>query len=77
MIKLRFPGNYQRDAVPPEAIQHLHWVQTVQEAYGSLIQIYNNKGAMIMPKVDTMRWDIGRQNQNLRVIANPLRPIIK
>ena len=61
-IKFRIPSNAQRDNVPPERL-HLHWIQAMQEAYGKSIQIYNNKGS-IMPKVDTLRWDIGQHHQH-------------
>ena len=64
-IKFRFSSAAQRDNVPPERL-HLHWIQTMQETYGKMIQIYNNKGA-IMPKVDTLRWDIGQHKLHFNV----------
>jgi hypothetical protein len=33
----------------------LHWLQAVQEAFGTDVQIMTNKGKLL-PKVDTVRW---------------------
>ena len=61
-IKFSIPGSAQRDNIPPERL-HLHWIQAMQESYGKSIQIFNNKGS-IMPRVDTLRWDIGQHHQH-------------
>ena len=58
-IKFRIPSSIaQRDKIPPE-ILHLHWI-------GKSIQIYNNKG-VLMPRVDTLRWDVGQHQQHFKI----------
>jgi hypothetical protein len=64
-IKFRFNAQERHDHVAPEVL-HLHWLQLVQEAFDTDIQIYNNKGAL-MPKVDTMRWTPIQHSQHYTV----------
>jgi hypothetical protein len=60
-LKFRFTPNARKDTVAPEVL-HLHWIQIVQEAFASEIQVLNNKGAT-MPKVDTMRWTLAQHSK--------------
>ena len=64
-IKFRFSRTDQRDHIPPETL-HLHWIQIVQETFGKMLHIYNNKGT-IMSKVDTMRWNVEQHSQHYSV----------
>jgi hypothetical protein len=60
-LKFRFALKSSNDTVAPEVL-HLHWIQLVQEAFSSEIQVFNNKGA-VMPKVDTMRWTLAQHSK--------------
>jgi hypothetical protein len=53
-IKLRFTRVNHHDAIDPTTI-HLHWVQLVQEAPKTDIQVFPNNGGIMSP-VGTMRW---------------------
>ena len=64
-LKFRFTSNARQDTVAPEVL-HLHWIQIVQEAFVSEIQVFNNNGA-IMPKIDTMRWTPAQHSKNFTV----------
>jgi hypothetical protein len=64
-VKFRFTRVNQHDAIDPTTI-HLHWVQMVQEALKTEIQVCTNNGG-IMPKVDTMRWTAVQHGQQYKV----------
>ena len=64
-VKFRFTALERNDHVAPEVL-HLHWIQIAQEVFGTGVQIFNNKGA-IMPKVDTMRWTPAQHSKNYTV----------
>ena len=64
-VKFRFTRLNQHDAIDPTTI-HLHWVQMVQDALKTEIQVYTNNGG-IMPKVDTMRWTAVQHGQQYKV----------
>ena len=64
-VKFRFTRVNQHDAIDPTTI-HLHWVQTVQEALKTEIQVCTNNGG-IMPTVDTMRWTAVQHGQQYKV----------
>ena len=64
-VKFRFTRVNQHDAIDPTTI-HLHWVQMVQDALKTEIQVCTNNGG-IMPKVDTMRWTAVQHGQQYKV----------
>ena len=64
-VKFRFTRVNQHDAIDPTTI-HLHWVQLVQKALKTDIQVFTNNGG-IMPLVDTMRWTAVQHGQQHEV----------
>ena len=68
-VRFRFTRVNQHDAIDPATI-HLHWVQIVQEAIKTDIQVFTNNGG-IMPPVDPMRWTSVQHSQQYKVHFQP------
>ena len=68
-VKFRFTRANQHDSIDP-ATFHLHWVQIVQEALKTDIQVFTNNGG-IMPPVDPMRWTSVQHSQQYKVHLQP------
>ena len=68
-VKFRFTRVNQHDSIDP-ATFHLHWVQIVQEALQTEIQVFTNNGG-IMPPVDPMRWTSVQHSQQYKVHLQP------
>ena len=64
-VKFRFTRINQHDSIDPSTF-HLHWVQIVQEALKTDIQVFTNNGG-IMPPVDPMRWTSAQHSQQYKV----------
>ena len=64
-VKFRFTRVNQHDSIDPSTL-HLHWVQIVQEALKTDIQVFTNNGG-IMPPVDLMRWTSVQHSQQYKV----------
>jgi hypothetical protein len=70
-LKFRFFSTGGRDQVDPAQI-HLHWIQAIQEQFGSDVQVMNNNG-QVMPNVDTIRWTIGQHKNNFKLYQTASR----
>ena len=66
-VKFRFTRTNQHDSIDPSTL-HLHWVQIVQEALKTDIQVFSNNGG-IMPPVDPLRWTSVQHSQQYKVLA--------
>ena len=64
-VKFRFTRVNQHDSIDPATL-HLHWVQIVQEALITDIQVFTNNGG-IMPPVDPMHWTSVQHSQQYKV----------
>ena len=52
-LKFRFFSTGGSDHVEPAQI-HLHWIQAIQEQFGTDVQQVMNNNGQVMPKVDTI-----------------------
>jgi hypothetical protein len=54
-VKFRFsPKDRAEDPIHPSVV-HIQWINAIQEALGTDIELYDNKGKAL-PKIDPLRW---------------------
>jgi hypothetical protein len=67
-VKFRFPQTSATGHSVDPALFHLHWMQMVQEAFGTSIEIFNNNGGK-MPSIDLMRWKAEHHQKQFKILS--------
>ena len=67
-VKFRFPKTSTTGHSVDPAIFHIHWMQMVQEAFGTSIEIFNNNGGK-MPTIDLLRWKAEHHQKQFQTLS--------